>query len=227
MSYAIVTGGSSGLGLAIAETLLKNNINVIVLGRSKKKLNHAQELLKKINSKATVESYQVDVSNEKEVELFYSHIMSADYLFNVAGVGIFGDVKEVTKRDVDTVLNANLIGLIMMTTHYLKKFEPVGGKIINIMSTAAQVGKKNEAIYCASKWGARGYTEALKTTYKGSNMKVHAIYPGGMNTPFWDNDASLMDVSTFMKPKDVAEQIIASVCLSKAIYVSDIIIERL
>ena len=226
MKNAIVTGGSSGLGFAMAKSLLSENINVVILGRNKMKLDCAKSLLEQEDSKASVRSYQVDVSNESEVESFYSRITSADYLFNVAGVGVFGDVKEVKKIDIETVLNANLIGLILMTTHFLKSYESVGGKIVNIMSTAAQVGKKNEAIYCASKWGARGYTEALKATYKGSNIKIHAIYPGGMDTAFWANDATLRNVSSFMKPDDVAKQIVQSVCLSEGLYVSDLIIER-
>ncbi len=226
MKNAIVTGGSSGLGFAMAKSLLLENINVVILGRNKMKLDQAKSLLEQEDSKASVQSYQVDVSNESEVESFYSSITSADYLFNVAGVGVFGDVKEVKKIDIETVLNANLIGLILMTTHFLKSYESVGGKIVNIMSTAAQVGKKNEAIYCASKWGARGYTEALKATYKGSNIKIHAIYPGGMDTAFWANDVTPRNVSSFMKPDDVAKQIVQSVCLSEGLYVSDLIIER-
>ena len=226
MKNAIVTGGSSGLGFAMAKNLLLENINVVILGRNKMKLDYAKSLLEQEDSKASVQSYQVDVSNESEVESFYNSITSADYLFNVAGVGVFGDVKEVKKIDIETVLNANLIGLILMTTHFLKSYESVGGKIVNIMSTAAQVGKKNEAIYCASKWGARGYTEALKATYKGSNIKIHAIYPGGMDTAFWANDVIPRNVSSFMKPDDVARQIVQSVCLSKGLYVSDLIIER-
>jgi short-subunit dehydrogenase len=226
MKNAIVTGGSSGLGFAMAKSLLLENINVVILGRNKMKLDYAKSLLEQEDSKASVQSYQVDISNESEVESFYSSITSADYLFNVAGVGVFGDVKEVKKIDIETVLNANLIGLILMTTHFLKSYESVGGKIVNIMSTAAQVGKKNEAIYCASKWGARGYTEALKATYKGSNIKIHAIYPGGMDTAFWANDVIPRNVSSFMKPDDVARQIVQSVCLSKGLYVSDLIIER-
>jgi short-subunit dehydrogenase len=78
--------------------------------------------------------------------------------------------------------------------------------IVNVMSTAALTGKPNETVYCAAKWGARGYTEALRAEAKG--VRVVAVYPGGMNTPFWAGDGK---AAGFMDPGEVAGKIVSAI----------------
>jgi len=214
---AIVTGGSSGLGLEIAKKLVKRNIQVMIIGRNKEKLNHA---VGEIGS--NVSSFSVDISCEDQVKDFMKDCSEVDYLFNVAGNGVFGDVREVSRKDIDDVLASNLVGMILMTSNLLKiNRGPL--KIFNIMSTAARKGKKDEEIYCAAKFGARGFTEALQARYKGSNIHVTGIFPGGMATDFWAKQDR--DIETFMDPKDVADQIVKIVDEDKT-YTSELVIER-
>lgn len=102
-------------------------------------------------------------------------------------------------------------------------------KIINIMSSAALKGKGKESVYCATKWGERGYTESLKAAYKNTSVKVYSIYPGGINTDFYKNSrdyVSLEKQQTFMNPGDVANLIINNCFNNINLIVSDIIIER-
>jgi short-subunit dehydrogenase len=90
-------------------------------------------------------------------------------------------------------------------------------------------GNKNEALYCAAKWGERGYTESLKAAYKGTTVKVIGVYPGGMNTDFWNESRDYVSeekAMTFMNPKDVAEVILDNVTNYKNLNVADIMIER-
>lgn len=195
-----------------------------MIGRSLDRLEQAKAKLHSTVGGGWVECYDFDISDENKVKAFYKTMdenkCNIDYLFNVAGVGVFGRPEDVTREQIDCVLDSNLIGMILMTTGYLRQSD--SGKIINVMSTAARIGKVNEAIYCASKWGARGYTEALKTTYKGTDMKVIGVYPGGMDTPFWQNS---MDMSECLNPEEVSKQIVQAV-LNDQVYVSDIVIER-
>jgi NADP-dependent 3-hydroxy acid dehydrogenase YdfG len=214
---AIVTGGSSGLGLSIAKLLIEKDIDVCILGRSIDKLEAAKE---KLNH--DVMTACMDVSDEMDVENLYERFDHLDYLFNVAGIGRFGSVEAIDSKMIDEVLSVNLKGLMLMTSHGLKRMNK--GKIINVMSTAGQVGKKNEALYCASKWGARGFTESLKVTYKNSPIQIIGVYPGGMNTPFWN--ASHVNAENFMTPEDVAKIIVDAVCHDLNVNVNDIIIER-
>lgn len=102
-------------------------------------------------------------------------------------------------------------------------------KIVNIMSSAALRGNKQEAVYCATKWGEKGYTESLKACYKGTSVKIIGVYPGGINTEFYKNSRDYISEekqSTFMNPKDVAKTIIENITNETNLTVADIIIER-
>lgn len=102
-------------------------------------------------------------------------------------------------------------------------------QIINIMSSAALKGNKHETLYCAAKWGERGYTESLKAEYKGTSVKIMGVYPGGMNTEFWKNSRDYVSEeksNSFMTPKDVAKIIIDNGMNYTNLNVADIMIER-
>jgi short-subunit dehydrogenase len=94
------------------------------------------------------------------------------------------------------------------------------------MSTSALCGRDKETIYCAAKWGARGYTEALRTELKGTKRNIIAVYPGGMKTDFWKIQGQDRDISGFMDPKEVAEKIVNAVIVKDKMLVTDITISR-
>jgi short-subunit dehydrogenase len=94
------------------------------------------------------------------------------------------------------------------------------------MSTSALLGRDNETIYCASKWGARGYTEALRAELKGRKRNIIAVYPGGMKTDFYVVAEQDRDISEFMDPKEVAEKIVNAVLVKDKLLVTDITISR-
>jgi short-subunit dehydrogenase len=98
--------------------------------------------------------------------------------------------------------------------------------IINIMSTSAHIGRPEETIYCAAKFGARGFTEALRAELKGTKRNIIAVYPGGMKTDFWKAPGQNRNISGFMDPAFVSEKIVNAVLDSKGLSVSDITIVR-
>jgi short-subunit dehydrogenase len=223
----IITGGSSGLGFCIAQKLVAIGKNVCIIGRNPEKLQGAVEELQLLNTAIIAKGVAMDISQEEEVKTFYDEL-GQDYevecLFNVAGVGIFGEAKAILEEEIDKVINSNLKGMIVMTAGVLKRMEVSGGKIANVISTAGLKGKSGESLYCAAKWGARGFTEALKAEYKGRNIFVYGIYPGGMKTGFWDKSPSF-NTKKFMDPKEVAGQIVDMVT-HESIYISEMVIER-
>lgn len=224
---SIVTGGSSGLGYNIAKELVARGKNVWIVGRNAEKLDSAVKALQELNPKVVVNARSMDIALGEKVAAFYKELdreYEVECLFNVAGVGIFGAAKEIAEEEINLVLNSNVKGMIVMTSSALRKMESYGGKIVNVVSTAGLKGKKNETLYCASKWGQRGFTEALKTEYKGSNILVYGIYPGGMKTAFWDKSPSF-ETESFMNPEEVAKQIV-DVVVNESLYISDIVIER-
>ena len=119
--------------------------------------------------------------------------------------------------------------MILLSTEVLKAKNEKDLKIVNIMSSAALRGNKQEAVYCTTKWGEKGYTESLKVAYKGTSVKVIGVYPGGINTDFYKNSRDYISEEkqkSFMNPKDVAKTILDNVLNETNLTVSDIIIER-
>jgi len=232
-NIAIVTGGSSGLGFEIATKLVEHGHNVYIVSRSATKLQSARNLIvAKSCHHGQVFDFPMNIAEEQNVKSLYEDIASkgftVSHLFNVAGVGRFGAIESINREMIDTVFEANLIGLILMTSCAMRAMHSKGGVIVNVMSTAALVGRSSEAIYCASKWGARGFTEALKVSLKGSPIRVISVYPGGMNTPFWSADCGIsVDVSKFMQPADVAARIVYAANSIDSSICSDVTINKL
>ncbi len=231
MKFSLITGGSSGLGYELARKLAEAGKNIIIVGRNRERLDRTVEELRKEYGEVEVRGGQLDISNLSQVDSFFLSLreenIQIEHLYNNAGKGYFGSVEKLTEADISSVLGSNLTGLINMTSRavgHMKELEE-RCRIINILSTAALAGKKNETIYNAAKWGARGFLEAVRDEIRGGNIEVIICCPGGMNTPFWDKVDSGYDFSTFMKAEDVAEEII-HVSLNERMVVSDLVINR-
>ena len=228
---SVISGGSSGLGLEIAELLIKSGKNVLILGRNTEKLAAASSRLKKSSRNFLAESLICNIGKEEDVrkvgEFLGSNSFLVEYLFNNAGIGLFTKAHKSTALLIDTIFEANIKGMILLTSEILRLTpEEEELTIVNIMSTSALLGRAEETIYCAAKWGARGYTEALRTELKGSKRNIIAVYPGGMRTEFWNLIGQDRDISTFMDPAEVAEKIVNAVIVTDKMFVTDITINR-
>jgi len=223
----IITGASSGLGFEIAKIVVRKGINLCIIARTEEKLDEAYDKLSS-DSNVNIIKYTGNIVDEEFVKSVYAELINdynIKYLFNVAGIGIFEEADKVSKAAIMKVFQSNLVGLIVMSTNALKYMkEKNAGYIINVMSSAAKKGNAGESVYCAAKWGARGYTESLISWSKGTGIKVMGVYPGGMNTNFWNNID--VDTSKFMDPKEVAEQITLSVFDKNGIKITDMSIDR-
>ena len=224
---AIVTGASSGLGLELAMGLIAQNHFVVGISRRKPTDPRWAQFIKE----QKIIHVLGDVSLEntvKEAITAADHFGEIDTVINCAGVGVFGPAISFSREDIDNVMRGNLIGMILFSEAAMRKFKSSSGTIVNIMSTAAQVARPNEAIYCAAKWGAKGYTETLRLEAKGTGVRVIAVYPGGMKTRFWtEAKGSNVDPSTFMPAAEVASMIISALTKRDNGYTSDIVINRL
>jgi short-subunit dehydrogenase len=227
----LVTGGSSGLGLEIARKHLVEGDNVCIVSRSKEHLAFAESELQTSNILGEVMFIPCNVAVEEEVIGLFEEISMNGYdvkiVYNAAGIGLFGEPQNVNSNMIHKLLEANFTGLIIVSTHALKAMNEFGGTIVNIMSSAAKKANPLETVYCGVKWGARGYTESLSVALKGSAIRVLAVYPGGMRTPFWTKDTGLSpDTSKFMDPKEVAEMIYTAVSDKNSLKVTELSIER-
>lgn len=227
----LISGGASGLGLEIAGFLVRTGKNVAILSRSGEKLAQASARLKALAAGNSVDTIICNIGKEEDVRNAGNYLvknnMSVGYLFNNAGMGLFASAESTTSVMVDTVFEANLKGMILLTSEILRitpKEEEL--TIVNIMSTSALIGRAQETIYCAAKFGARGYTEALRSELKGTKRNIIAVYPGGMRTDFWNSIDENKDLSNFMDPADVASKIVNAVLVSDRMLVTDITINR-
>jgi uncharacterized protein len=228
---SLISGGSGGLGLAIAELLVKSGKSVLILGRNSEKLTRAAKKLSRLTSVSHVSTLVCNIGDEGDVKqtgkFLKDHKIITEYLFNNAGRGLSAEFGETNAGLIDAIFEANLKGMILLTTEILR-ITPENEEltIVNIMSTSALVGREKETIYCAAKWGARGYTEALRKELAGKKRNVIAVYPGGMKTDFYKASGQTRDISEFMKPDNVAEKIVNAVLGNNKLLVSDITISR-
>lgn len=218
-NLVVITGGSKGLGFELVKLFSKKS-KVLVISRTKN-----------IASSGNVFYECGNIADERFLKSMYekySKEYKISYLINNAGCGVFGKSNENTLAKVNQVLDSNLVGMILNTTYALPLLDENGAKIVNILSTAALKGNANESLYCASKWGARGFTESLKTEFKGTKVKVISVCPGGMNTEFWNSNRDYVSVEKsngWMNPKKVAEVIFNNIT-NEDLCVADIVIER-
>ena len=228
---SVISGGASGLGFEIASLLVKAGKNVIILGRNNEKLIMACDMLK-VNAAANKpEAMVCNIGNECDVKKVGDYLvrnkLQVEYLFNNAGMGLFVKADSLSASMIDKVFEANVKGMILLTSEVLRMTpESEELTIVNIMSTSALIGRAEETIYCAAKWGARGFTEALRVELKGKKRNIIAVYPGGMRTDFWNMPGQVRDLTAFMDPELVAEKIVNAVMLSDKMLVTDITINR-
>ncbi|MFD1359744.1 SDR family NAD(P)-dependent oxidoreductase [Fictibacillus halophilus] len=204
----IITGGGSGLGLALAKQYIKK-FNVCLIGRTETKL---QEAVKTITQNDNRVSYQVcDVANYEQVQTVLHAIFekeSVHLLINNAGIGVFEPLNALTKDDIELMVNTNVYGTLYPSQAVFPLFKKQGfGKVMNIISTAGLRGKVNESVYCATKFAVRGFTESLVKEWEGTGIFPTAVYMGGMDTPFWDETDHIKDRSRLKSPETVAKMI--------------------
>ncbi len=230
--FVIVTGASGGLGRALVKQFaLQGNYSIVGIGRNKTKLETLGKELKAFGGGCNYLAYTGDIRDEKFVATVMEELGkkgNIKMLINNACEVRFVSPTDNTSEVVDITLGG-LKGMILCSTYALREMQKCGGKVINIMSTAAQKGNAGESAYCACKWGERGYTESLKAYYKGSNIKIMGVYPGGMNTSFFDKSPGYISkekVATFSDPAEVAKIIICN-ALNDKLDIGDITVNRI
>src|SRR5437870_6669975 len=140
-------------------------------------------------------------------------------LVNSAGAGVFGPAGSYDDAAISRVIESNLLATIIFCEALFPRFRSDGGTIVNILSTAALIGKPNESVYCAAKWGARGYSESLRAEAKGTSARIMTVAPGGMDTAFWTERKA-----DFMDPKEIAAIVVDAI--SRPVGMSEIVINR-
>jgi 3-oxoacyl-[acyl-carrier protein] reductase len=179
---ALITGGTSGIGLAIANALTTAGTRVAVTGRDERKLTEA------VRTSGAL-AIQADVSSEADVERTYREVFAAfghlDILVNNAGFGVFKGLVDMDRAQFDAVFATNVTGAMLMAREAAKHFiERKRGNIVNIASTAAVRGAPNGTAYYGSKFALRGMTECWRAELRPHNIRVFLINPSEVLTSF-------------------------------------------
>ena len=206
----LVTGGARGLGEAVCRELSAAGAAVILADvRMDLAENVASELQ---SSGGKVTALKLDVMDEKQIQTALEKIRQdygrLDVLVNGAGIDKTVSIEEMTIEDWDCIMAVNLRAPFVLSKYALPIMREQGsGYIINICSTAAKRAWPNASVYHASKWGLLGFSHALLTEARSDNIKVTALLPGGMRTPFLLDRFPDIDPNNLQDPKNVAETI--------------------
>lgn len=204
---AVVTGGTRGIGRAIAEALVSAGASVAITARSENDVASAVSQLNEIGP-GRAAGYVCDVRDYDQVKSLFAKIAAdlggVDILINNAGIGIFAPVESMDVADFHAVLETNVFGVF----HCCHEAIPLmkqrgGGYIINISSLAGTNAHPQMAAYNASKFGLNGFSEALMQEVRHDKIKVSYIMPGSVNTEFGGDEPSDQK-SWQLQPADVA-----------------------
>lgn len=207
---AIVTGGTKGIGYAIAEALVRGGASVFVCSRDREDVERAVASLSEIGAAA---GKMCDVGDEAQVravlESCEKRFGGVDILINNAGVGYFGKtVEEMSPDDFRTTIETNLFGVFYACHHAIPMMKKSGGGyIINISSLAGQNAHPRMAAYNASKFALNGFSESLMQEVRHDNIKVSYICPGSVNTEF-GSDTISEEKAWQLQPADIATVVI-------------------
>jgi NAD(P)-dependent dehydrogenase (short-subunit alcohol dehydrogenase family) len=195
---AIITGGGSGIGLAIAEKFVLAGITAIIIGRDEQKLNAAQRQLGD-HCHPIAHDLNDLPSLPGLVQQIAGRFGSIDILVNNAGINMKKDFSEVTDEDFDRILHTNVKSVFALSREVIKIMLPQGtGNIINISSMASQYGIPKVIAYTASKSAVEGMTKAMAVELSPQGILVNCIAPGFIAT---DMSAKALDGDPERKEK--------------------------
>lgn len=181
-AVALVTGGSAGIGRAVAESLTAAGARVAITGRNKERLTEAARAI-------GAHAIQADVSVEGDVQRTYREVMDTfgdlDILVNNAGIGVFKPLTEFSLDEFDRVFATNVRGPMLMAREAARIFVTRHrGNIVNIASTAALRGAPHGTAYYGSKFALRGMTECWRAELRTHNIRVFLVNPSEVMTGF-------------------------------------------
>jgi len=202
----VVTGGSRGIGLAIATALAQAGASVAICSRNQA---HVDDAVRQLTDTAPskVVGKAADVANSSEVAALFEFVdrelAGVDVLVNNAGIGVFAKTADLTDDQWQRTIDTNLSGAFFCSRQALARFKTAGaGYIINIGSLAGKNAFSGGAAYNASKFGLRGFSEAMMLDHRYENVRVTHIMPGSVSTKFSPDSGS---TDWKIAPEDIAD----------------------
>ena len=221
MPSALVTGGSSGIGLAIARMLAEEGYGLTLASRTADKVEAAAAELDAL-------AVAADVSKPEDCERVVAEHVTGhsglDVLVNSAGIGIAGRVENAQLKHIDRQLNINLRGLVLVTQAAIPHLRASKGWVINLASIAGTVAVPILPIYAASKAAVISLTKSLNADLDDDGVRSIAICPGFVDTPM--AEFAGLSAAEMIQPEDCAEVVRMCLRLSPRARVPQVVIER-
>ena len=212
----IITGGTTGIGRAIACLLAKEGANVLIAGSNEEHLNDALQYIEHTNVSGKVTGTIADLSTEEGVKSVFERadddLGKLDVMINNAALA-HQDVFDGEYTDWERVVKTNLLGYIACTRYALDRMSATNtGHIVNIGSMSAGVREKGSSVYVATKSGIQGFSEALRKEVNESGIRVTLIEPGAVGTDMQpvgvEEQQQTQEKLEMMKAEDIAEAVL-------------------
>ncbi len=213
----IITGASDGVGKQVAK--LYKEAGKAVVNISRNECEYAD-----INICLSLrEGEQIKKASDKVLEIDEP----IEAIINSIGVFSRENFGEITEDEIKRLMSTNLKAPMLLVSNLFERIKKDEADILNVVSTAGIIGKKNEPVYSASKWAERGYTKSLQEQLKDTPCRVISFCPGGICTDFSEKALGFnASEESWMKPKDIATFIKQILDLPKNMEVSEVIINR-
>lgn len=218
---AVVTGGASGIGFAVAQALYASGASLVLADINEQGLRAAEERLKKQTPTAHqhIICMPTDVRREDEVrelmEMAVTICKRIDLVVTCAGIGISGAIDTFAASEMQRLMDINFMG----TFHCIQKALPAmrqqqAGHFVCLSSVAGKLGNPFLSGYCASKWAVRGFTSAVRAELEGSGIGITTVYPAWVDTPMVHQESDVMlgtNAQALLTPDEVATAILQAV----------------
>ena len=218
---ALITGGSSGIGLAIARTLKEEGFELTLAARTRDKVERAAA---ELGAHAVAADVADAADCSRTVEEHRGRHGRLDVLVNCAGVGIAGNVDDLSPKQIDLQLNVNLRGLVLVTAAALPLLRDARGLVVNLASIAGTMGTPFLPIYGAAKAAVIQFTDTLNRGEQDHGVRATAISPGFVDTPMTDWDP--VPKEKMIRPEDCAEIVRMLLTLSPYARIPHVVVER-
>jgi NADP-dependent 3-hydroxy acid dehydrogenase YdfG len=217
---ALVTGASSGIGLAVARALAEDGYGVTLAARRAEPL---EELAQELDGLAV----PTDVSQRDQVETLVERAVERfgqlDAVVTAAGVLHSAPLEELDEATWDETMDVNVKGTYVVARAALPHLLASKGYLITVSSVSGQMGQAGGGAYNASKWAVRGFTQSVLQEVRGEGVRATAVMPGRVATPMLGHDEQDPDL---LSPEDVADAVRWLLSLRPIVQIKDLVLER-
>jgi len=222
-----ITGASRGLGRALAHACAAEGAKLVLGARTVPEL---EAVAAETGGVAVPTDVRDPLEVDRLVQTALAEFGKLDVMINNAGLAVYGPLASMTADDVVLMLDTNVKGLIWGSRAALLAMKDRrSGHIVNISSIAGKLHLPNESVYCASKWAVNGFTGVLRQEAAAFGVKVTAVCPGGIDTPFWREmdyrpfPESVDPERDFMKPEEIARTVVELLATSDRYLVPEVV----